>query len=230
MQHAKQSAEIVSGDSSPSRAFIDFINNPSYPCIAARSAVKSNHIAIYEADHLACPFDDTLILQFLYDFIDDYRSNQDVFTSAAIIFKGPHIISENEFESFLWTKLQSLHNLDRQNYRHDKRVESEPGSLNFSFSLKEEAFFIIGLYPASPRPARNFKYPVIVFNPHQQFEKLREENRFEKMKTVIRKRDLDIAGTINPMLADFGELSETFQYSGKVYDANWTCPLKINHE
>jgi FPC/CPF motif-containing protein YcgG len=230
MQQAKQLSETGLSPGSPGQTFIDRINDAVFPCIAARSAVKNNKIAIYEATHLACPCDDLPILKFLYDFVDDYRINQDQFTSAAIVFNGPQQLSENEFELLLWTKLQSLHNLDRRNHSYDKRVASEPDSRNFSFSLKEEAFFIIGLHPGSPRPARKFTYPVIVFNPHQQFERLRADNRFEKMKTVIRKRDIDLTGSINPMLSDFGERSETFQYTGKVYDSSWTCPLKINHE
>ncbi|HTE24883.1 guanitoxin biosynthesis heme-dependent pre-guanitoxin N-hydroxylase GntA [Flavitalea sp.] len=230
MQHAKQSAGTLLSPGGPGQAFIDHINNSLFPCIAARSAVKAGKIAIYESPHLACPIDDQSILQFLYDFVDSYRENDDHFTSAAVLFHGPCKISEDEFESLLWRKLQALHDLDCQNYQYDKRVESNPDSKNFSFSLKEEAFFIIGLHPGSSRHARNFKYPAIVFNPHQQFEKLRADNRFEKMKMVIRKRDVDITGSINPMLSDFGERSETFQYSGKVYDAGWTCPLKINHE
>ncbi|MHA4842596.1 guanitoxin biosynthesis heme-dependent pre-guanitoxin N-hydroxylase GntA [Flavitalea antarctica] len=230
MQAAQQSSDTVTAKGSPRAALLNFINSQSYPCIAARSAAKNQNISIYEASHLACPFDDKLILQFLYDFVDNYRNNQDLFTSAAIIFRGPETISENEFENLFWSRLQALHNMDCRLYNYDQRVDSDPSSGNFSFSLKEEAFFIIGLYPGSLRPARNFSYPVIVFNPHQQFERLRQEKRFEKMKTVIRKRDLDATGSINPMLSDFGELSEAFQYSGKMYDAAWTCPLKINHE
>ncbi|RYY17026.1 MAG: YqcI/YcgG family protein [Chitinophagaceae bacterium] len=230
MQQVKSLADNSVQYGEPGRAFMDLVKNITFPCIAARSAVKSGRIAIYEATHLACPADDIAILNFLYDYIDAYRESQDRFTSAAIIFHGPSQVSEDDFEILLWQKLQTLHNLDSRKYSYDQRVESEPGSKNFSFSLKEEAFFIIGLHPGSSRPARNFKYPAIVFNPHQQFEKLRADNIYEKMKTVIRKRDLDFNGSINPMLSDYGERSETFQYSGKLYDSHWTCPLKINNE
>src|SRR5687767_12904671 len=179
MQAAQQSSDMVTAKGSPRASLMNFINSQSYPCIAARSAAKNQNISIYEASHLACPFDDKLILQFLYDFVDNYRNNQDLFTSAAIVFRGPETISENEFENLFWSRLQALHNLDRRPYNYDQRVDSDPSSGNFSFSLKEEAFFIIGLYPGSLRPARNFSYPAIVFNPHQQFERLRQEKRFE---------------------------------------------------
>jgi FPC/CPF motif-containing protein YcgG len=31
------------------------------------------------------------------------------------------------------------------------------------------------------------------------------------------------------MLEDFGEASEVYQYSGRQYDEQWQCPLKIYH-
>ena len=53
--------------------------------------------------------------------------------------------------------------------------------------------------------------------------------KYEKMKHVVRKRDIAFSGSINPMLKDFGEVSEIYQYSGRKYDDTWRCPLKINH-
>ena len=96
---------------------------------------------------------------------------------------------------------------------------------DYSFSLKEEAFFILGLHPASSRRSRQFKYPALIFNPHAEFEKLRKSDRYTKMKEVVRKRDVEYSGSINPMLADFGEASEVYQYSGMQYNAEWTCPI-----
>jgi len=87
---------------------------------------------------------------------------------------------------------------------------------------------VIGLSPNSSRDARRFRYPVIVFNPHAQFEELRSLKRFEKMKNIVRKRDVELSGSINPMLQDFGADSEVYQYSGMQYDRNWECPYKYN--
>jgi FPC/CPF motif-containing protein YcgG len=179
------------------------------------------------ADNMACPKDDKKILQFLYDFVAEYRLSSSPFHSAAVIFKGPDFVNEQLFELLLWQRLQSISRLDRINYNHDPRVDSDPSSAKFSFSIMEEAFFIIGLHPGSSRPARTFKYPVLTFNPHAQFEYLRETKRYEKLKNIVRKRDLAYAGSINPMLKNFGDASETFQYSGKVYSEEWQCPLKF---
>ena len=77
--------------------------------------------------------------------------------------------------------------------------------------------------------SRQFKYPTLVFNPHAQFEQLRKTAKYDKMKLAVRKRDMAYSGSINPMLEDFGKVSEVYQYSGRKYDETWQCPLKINH-
>ena len=169
------------------------------------------------------------ILQFLYDFVDDYRNSKEFYHSAAIIFKGPEFINEEMFDELLWQRLQALADLDAENYSFDKRVNNAPSSPNFSFSIKEEAFYIIGLHANSSRQSRKFRYPTLVFNPHAQFEELRETSKYEIMKNVVRKRDIAYSGSVNPMLEDFGKSSEVYQYSGRKYDDTWQCPLKINH-
>ena len=132
-------------------------------------------------------------------------------------------------DALLWQRLNVLQHLDAENYGYDNRVEKNPASAKFSFSIKEEAFYIIGLYAASSRQARQFKYPALVFNTHAQFEQLKTTNKYDKMKHAVRKRDIALSGSVNPMLQDFGESSEVFQYSGRKYDDNWKCPLKITH-
>ncbi|RZJ72621.1 MAG: YqcI/YcgG family protein [Flavobacterium sp.] len=205
------------------------IENADFPCIAAKAAMVKEQLNVMVAGHMACPKDDREILKFIYDFVEKYRDADSLFHSAVVIFPQPDIYNEQMYDSFFWSRLQALSDLDAQNYEYDDRVDSNPESGNFSFSLKEEAFFVIGLHPASSRPARNFKYPVIVFNPHAQFEQLRDANQYGKMKNIIRKRDTALAGGINPMLEDFGEASEVYQYTGQKLDNSWKCPLHINH-
>jgi FPC/CPF motif-containing protein YcgG len=106
-------------------------------------------------------------------------------------------------------------------------VSSNPNSKNFSFSIMEEAFFILALHPDSPRLARRFPKPMIVFNPHQQFENLRSVGMYARVRDIIRKKDKLLQGFINPMLNDFGEKSEVFQYTGRMYDKNQPSPLAL---
>ncbi len=206
-------------------SFHSFISDALFPCVAAKDALSKDNIQIYIAQHIACPADDEGILAFLYTFTDAYRVVEKGFHSAAIIFEQPENMSEDIFDNFMWQRLSALKILDEKNYQHDARVSNDPNSPNFSFSVKEEAYFILALHANNSRPARKFKYPTLIFNPHAQFEAMKTTNRYEKMKAVVRKKDMALAGSINPMLSNFGEASEVFQYSGKQYDNNWQCPL-----
>jgi FPC/CPF motif-containing protein YcgG len=210
--------------------YLDFIRDKDFPCIAAKAAVAENQIKIFVADHLAYTKDDVEILNFLYCFVDEYRAAEKTYHSAVIIFKEPEECSEEMFSNLLWKKLQSISNLDAAKYAWDRRVEQDVASPAFSFSIKEEAFYVIGLHVNSSRKSRQFKYPSLVFNPHDQFEKLRASNKYTAMKDAVRKRDVKLSGSVNPMLADFGKSSEVFQYSGLRYDSNWKCPFAAKHE
>ena len=208
--------------------YYDFINNRAFPCVAAKNAVAKDNIKLFVADNIACPKDDKAILDFMYDFTHFYRNSGKGFYSAAVIFKQPEITNEELFDAFLWERLAALKTMDALQFVHDKRVAANPADNKYSFSIMEEAYFIIGLNPASSRPARQFKYATLVFNPHAQFEDMKKDARYEKMQSIVRKRDVMFSGSVNPMLTDFGEASEVYQYSGKNYDRQWQCPLPFN--
>jgi FPC/CPF motif-containing protein YcgG len=207
----------------------EYVNNKEFACVAAKAALAKQQIQCMVAGHMACPRDDNAILKFLYQFIDTYRSSAELYHSAVVVFEPSGIAGEEMFDALLWQRLQALSAMDAKGNSYDSRVEAAPSSPKFSFSLKQEAFFIIGLHPNSSRSVRRFKYPALVFNPHQQFEQLKETNKYESLKKVVRKRDLSVSGSINPMLEDFGEASEVYQYSGRQYDEKWQCPLNIYH-
>ncbi len=208
--------------------FMEMIFDKAFPCVAAKDALTKGNIDIMNAGHLACPQYDEKILEFIYKFITKFRGCEKGFHSVVILFSSPVQMKEEEFETLLFQRLRALRTLDAKNFLYDSRVSEDPMSENFSFSLMEEAFFIIGLHPNSSRPARQFSVPSIVFNPHVQFERLREDGCYDKMKSVVRKRDLKFSGSINPMLTDFGTRSEIFQYSGRVRGIEDKCPFKIS--
>ena len=101
--------------------------------------MQNGTIQCFVAGHIACPGDDTEILEFLYDFIEGYRQSDKSYQSAVVIFDECANLSEEVFDSFLWQRLQSLSNLDAISYKYDSRVSSDAGSDFFSFSIKEEA-------------------------------------------------------------------------------------------
>ena len=210
-------------------AYQAFIGDKGFPCVAAKAAMAHDNIRTMVCDHMACPKDDWPITQFIYEFVDEYRATKNMYTSAVVIFEGPSVISEQEFDTLMWQRLQAISDHDSRHYRWNETVSSDPASAQFSFSLKEEPFYVIGLHPGSSRRSRRFQYPAIVFNPHEQFERLRQSEKYTSMKQAVRKRDEAFSGSVNPMLADFGETSEVYQYSGRAYDKDWTCPFHPNH-
>lgn len=205
--------------------YFDFLDDKEFPCVVAKASLARNHIKGFVANHMACPASDTAILHFLYDFVDQYRASRESYHSAAVIFREPRETDEHTFDALLWEKLKSLSNLDKTRYAHDHRVDANPEAPNYSYSLKSEAFFVVGLHPGSERRSRRFKYPALIFNPHAEFEKLRNLNRYENLKRVVRKRDVAFSGSVNPVLDDFGNSSEVSQYSGKRHSRQWKCPL-----
>jgi len=64
-----------------------------------------------------------------------------------------------------------------------------------------------------------------VFNLHQQFENLRRSDAYPRMRDTIRKRDLRLQGSLNPMVADHGTTSEARQYAGRRVGERWRAPF-----
>ncbi len=108
----------------------------------------------------------------------------------------------------------------------DRRVSCDPASPGFSFSLRGNAFFVIGLHPNASRLSRRYFRPALVFNLHEQFEALRRKGGYERMRDVIRKRDAALCGSANPVLRNFRERSEARQYSGRAVPDDWRCPFR----
>ena len=118
------------------------LESKDYPCIEAHDAASKQTLSCFVADHMACPVDDHAILNFIYEFVKDYRTALKGYHSVAIIFREPIRLDEILFDKLLWSRLQSLADLYALQYRYDPRVEIDVTSPHFSFSLKEEAFYI----------------------------------------------------------------------------------------
>lgn len=207
-------------------AFHTHIGDQEFPCVGAKSALARNQIKVVVARAIDSAWNDLQIHAALMAFVEDYRREDKMFQSLAVIFEGPEDLSEAEFEGHLWQRIQSVADKDAwlgQDY--DRRVSPDPDNPHFSLSFGGEAFFVVGLHPHASRKARRFVAPTMIFNLHDQFERLREEGRYEKLRASILDRDLKYAGTSNPMVVRHGELSEARQYSGRVVDNDWGCPF-----
>jgi FPC/CPF motif-containing protein YcgG len=214
---------------SPSLAdkFRSFIRKTDFPCVGAKSALAKGTLHVLVARDIRSNWDDRRIYEGITHVIREYNANRALFQSFAVIFENPLDMDESTFESFLWARAESLTNKDTWlGTPRDDRVSSDPSNPHFSLSFGEEAFFIVGLHPRASRPARRFERPVLVFNLHDQFEQLREEGRYERMRATIIERDVALAGSANPMLARHGTISEARQYSGRdVAEPGWVCPF-----
>lgn len=209
-----------------SRQFQEFIRDTEFPCVGAKSALARDALTIHLADDIESAESDIDIYRALRVFAESLDPASPLVRSFVVLFEGPCDLAEENFEKALWTRLQCLHNLDVvTGTRWHEGVDANPASPHFSMSIGGEPYFVIGLHPNASRPARRFAKPALVFNSHQQFEKLRADGRFEKMKEVIRERDAKLAGGVNPMLCDHGEASEARQYSGRVVNGDWKCPF-----
>jgi FPC/CPF motif-containing protein YcgG len=160
-------------------------------------------------------------------FIDERPSIKGEFTSFIACFLGPKIMTAQDFEALLWKQLLHLHKVDAAaDHAWAEGVSADPNDPEFSFSFGGHAFFVVGLSPSSERWARRFPWPLLVFNDHAQFQRLRAENRFEKLKDQIRHRDEVLHGSANGMLEDYGGAhSEARQYSGLQTGPDWKCPV-----
>jgi FPC/CPF motif-containing protein YcgG len=208
------------------QAFREFIQDPPFPCVGAKSALSRGRMKIVVARDITSGWDDMRIYPALLAFIARYRETPDLFQSFAVVFEGPGALTEEAFEENLWARAQSLSDKDSWlGQPYDERVTPDPEQAHFSLSFGGEAFFVVGLHPGASRPARRFTSPVMVFNLHAQFERLRAEGRYEKLRASILQRDEALAGSLNPMLARHGESSEARQYSGRQVGPEWRCPF-----
>ena len=206
--------------------FRQFIANPSFPCLGAKSALSRNQIQFLVARDITSAWDDMRIYPALFNFAHSYRPRRRIFQSFVVLFRSPRILTEEKFESSLWERLQSLTDKDVwHGQRSDPAVSADPGNPHFSLSFAGEAFFAVGLHPKASRPARRFSVPAIVFNLHDQFEEMRKTDTYVKLHDKIIERDIKLAGSANPMLQTFGQGSEARQYSGRVVESLWTCPF-----
>ena len=202
------------------------IADGSFPCVGAKAALARGGIDVVVARSITSAWDDVAIHRALLAFVRDYQRDRKLFRSFAVVFSEDDSPNEHSFEECLWERVQSLSDKDvwlGQDY--DPRVSPDPDNPHFALSFAGEAFFLVGLHPNASRAARRFERPTIVFNLRDQFEQLRADGRYEKMRETILDRDVALQGTINPMLARHGETSEARQYSGRAVGGDWQCPF-----
>ena len=196
-----------------------------FSCVGAKAAINGNCYRFAFYDRMNTPETTEVLAHDLWRFVREQSTFNSDYATFAASFAAPLEFDEEGWEANLWTQLQSLHDLDRRFHSWDSRVSSDPDSAQFSFSFAKTGFFIVGLHANSSRVARRFQFPTLIFNQHAQFERLRAANKFDRMRQTIRRREMNLQGSLNPNLSNFGEHSEARQYSGRAVEKNWRCPF-----
>lgn len=203
------------------------ILNSAFPCILGRSALTNNAYRFgFYRDATSSASIQGLGRDLWWFATEQPKIFADQFSTFIASFQEPVVKDELHFETLLWNVLQSLNHLDAAHHKWDPTTSSDPESNKFSFSFAGRSFFLVGLNYHSPRYSRKFAYPTLVFNSHNQFERLRAEGKFDTVQKTIRKRDIQLQGDINPNLHNYGDASEAKQYSGRFVTDDWKCPFK----
>lgn len=205
-------------------AFRAFVESESFSCLGAKAVVRRDAYRLQTYRRLGEAAEAAALARDLARFVRDRIDFAGGFSSFVAVFREP-VADERAFERALWSHLQHVHAADARDYDWDPRVSGDPADPAFSFSVAETAFFIVGVHPAASRMTRRFGWPALVFNPHEQFERLRAAGSYEALQQRIRDRELRLEGTLNPNLGDFGDVSEVRQYAGRTTESDWRCPF-----
>jgi FPC/CPF motif-containing protein YcgG len=206
-------------------AFREMVLDPVFPCLGAKSAVHLGHYSLEVYGSLGSDLNAAALTRDIAEFSATSPPSSTALSSFVAVFPDDPPNTEAAFERRLWKELQLVHEQDARDYAWTREAAADPEDAKFSFSVSGRAFFVVGLHPHSSRLARRFPWPALVFNPHSQFMHLRDTGRFDGLRSAIRARDLNLQGSPNPNLADFGESSEARQYSGRATPAEWKCPF-----
>ena len=204
--------------------FLAYVGGPEFPCTGARSALNRQSYRFALFDELGTRDAAGPVCDALYRFIEDFPDPGLKPVTFVAAFSTTSS-SEALFESLLWGQLQAMHEIDRQYHGWDPAVSSDPQDPDFSLSIGGTGFFVVGLHPHASRWSRRAPTDTLVFNLHSQFVAMREAGKYDSMERVVRQRDTELQGSINPVLARHGEASEAMQYSGRSVSAGWACPF-----
>jgi uncharacterized protein len=205
--------------------FRELVMRPEFSCLGAKAALNAETYGFAVYDKMDTNESAAGLCRDLCHFVQSGTMASSEYSTFVAVFRLPIGLTETQFEGCLWQQLGKLHRVDREHFDWDKNVSRDPRDPRFSFSFAGQAFYVVGMHANSSRQARRFPWPALVFNPHEQFKRLRTEGKWNRIKKTIRVREIALQGSINPMLTDFGEQSEARQYSGRAVPEKWQAPF-----
>ena len=205
--------------------FRSFVLSEQFSCVGAKGAVATGGYRFGLYDGFPTGKGTEGLARDLAAFVAELPHMTQRYKSFVAIFDD-RSYDERDFEARLWTQLTALSELDRRFFAWDPSVSADPNDPNFSFSVAGHAFFVVGMHRGSSRLSRRFAFPALVFNSHALFEELKESGHFARVQALVRKRELELQGTLNPNLSEFGVATEARQYSGRAVETGWRCPFQ----
>lgn len=210
-----------------SEQLLAVVADSRFPCVGAKSALARGMLRTMVCRSMQSCRDDIHIHARLLEWVKICRAEAGGLKSLAVVFEEPSGLTEEEFEAALWERLQSIAEKDfRSGQPYAEGVSADPADPHFALSIGGAAFFVVGLHANASRPGRRAPRPTLIFNLHDQFERLRTAGTYERMRAAIIERDIALAGCPNPMLGRFGDASGARQYSGRAVGEDWRCPFR----
>ena len=185
-------------------AIAEMVGRPDYPCLGARSVFRRDRATVRVYDELDAPATAPLLLQDLLEFASAVDLDEG-FASFIAIFRGPRIIDERHFERLLWSQLRRLHAADEEPWSDE--VSPDPEDEHFAFSVAGNRLLRRGPAPMASRDARRAASPPWSSTSTSSSWRCGRRDTIPRMRDRIRDRDEQLQGTINPMVADHGEIS-----------------------
>lgn len=185
----------------------------AFPCIGAQKVIRDYRVAFCLSPD---PFNTESGARRTVDYINrwlqeaDYASLKQmpkptVFATCVIVFPQMDFQSEGYSEKRLWSFLSKVHQIDKVRHPWSSESSAFVYDNRFSMSIGGYAHFILFFSSAAITPSRRFSNPMMIFNPHFMFEKMRNAEVFSEWRTLIRERErASQNGWHNPKLADFG--------------------------
>lgn len=201
----------------------EYVVSFSFPCVGARAALKKSRVRRSFCTSSGQGADVTAICGNLVRFSQecpDPGSKPGTFRALC----DCEVTTESCFAPLMWETLLAMHKPDRDPFDWDPSDSPDPNQPDLSFNARGRAFFFVGLHPAASRLARRSPASCLVFNCHNQFERLRANGNTDGMQRLIRRHEMYLHGSINSVRTLFGNQSEARRYSGVAVPPNSRCP------
>ena len=97
-------SQLHASQTDAAEQFRDMIMQPDFPCVGAKSATARGLLSIVHARDITSAWNDLEIHRDLLDWSEKWRDDPDGLRSLAVVFDGPHDLTEKEFETALWQR------------------------------------------------------------------------------------------------------------------------------